>query len=73
MTLHLKRFLPFAGILAAGIVAIVAAEWQHIAARPSPQAVLTAAADAQHELTSVPAHFDVMSDSDEIALGSVPY
>jgi predicted Zn-dependent protease len=64
-----KRYLPLALILAAGIAAIVAAEWQHITARPSPQAVLTAAADAQHELTRVPAHFDVMSDADEIALG----
>jgi predicted Zn-dependent protease len=69
MNPHLRRLLPLCIILLAGIAAIVAAEWQHIAARPSPQAVLTAAADAQHELTRVPAHFDVMSDADEIALG----
>jgi predicted Zn-dependent protease len=69
MNPHLKRLLPLTLIVLAGIAAIVAAERQHIAARPSPQAVLTAAADAQHELTRVPAHFDVMPDADEIALG----
>jgi predicted Zn-dependent protease len=66
----LKRYVPLTLIVLAGIAAIVAAEWQHIAARPSPQAVLTAAADAQHELTRVPAHFDVMPDADEMALGN---
>jgi len=66
----MKRLLPLAIILAAGIAAIVAAEWQHITARPSPQAMLTAAADAQHEITRVPAHFDVMPDADEIAIGN---
>ena len=66
----LKRFLPLALILLAGIAAIVAAEWQHIAARPSPLAILSAAADAQHELTRIPAHFDVLSDADEISIGN---
>ena len=56
----LKRFLPLVIILLAGIAAIVAAEWQHIAARPSPQAILSAAADAQHEVTRIPMHFDVL-------------
>ena len=65
-----KRYLPLALILAAGIAAIVAAEWQHITARPSPQAILSAAADAQHEVTRIPMHFDVLSDSDEIAIGN---
>jgi predicted Zn-dependent protease len=69
MNPHLRRLTPLAIILAAGIAAIVAAEWQHITARPSPQAMLTAAADAQHEVTRVPAHFDVMSDADEIRIG----
>jgi predicted Zn-dependent protease len=66
----LKRLLPLTLILAAGIAAIVAAEWQHITARPSPQAILSAAADAQHELTRIPAHYDVLSDADEIAIGN---
>jgi len=70
MNSSLKRFLPLCIILLAGIAAIIAAEWQHIGTRPSPQAVLTAAADAQHELTRVPAHYDVMTDADEIALGN---
>ena len=66
----LKRFLPLSLILLAGIAAIVAAEWQHITTRPSPQAILSAAADAQHEVTRIPMHFDVLSDSDEVAIGN---
>ena len=65
-----KRYAPLALLLLAGIGAIVLVQRQHIGAVPSPQAVLTAAADAQHELTRLPAHFDRMSDADEIALGN---
>jgi predicted Zn-dependent protease len=65
-----KRWLPLALILLLGILAIVHTERRHIATQPSPQALLSAAADAQHELTRIPAHFDPMSDADEIALGN---
>jgi beta-barrel assembly-enhancing protease len=65
----MKRWLPLSLIVVAGILAIVAVQWQRISARPSAQSLLTAAADAQHEMTRVPTHFDRMSDADEIALG----
>jgi predicted Zn-dependent protease len=65
-----KRWLPLALILILGVLAIVHTERRHIATPASPQAMLDAAADAQHELTRVPAHFDPMSDADEIALGN---
>ena len=66
----MKRWLPLSLIVLAGIAAVVAAQWQHISTRASPQGVLTAAADAQHELTRVPASVDRMSDEEEIALGN---
>jgi len=66
----MKRWLPLSLILLAGILAIVAAQWQRIATRPSAQAILTATADAQHEITRVPARLDRMSDADEIAAGN---
>ena len=65
----MKRWLPLSIIVIAGILSIVAVQWQRISARPSAQSLLSAAADAQHEMTRVPAHFDRMSDSDEIELG----
>jgi len=65
----MKRWIPLSVIVVAGVLAIVAVQWQRISARPSAQSLLSAAADAQHEMTRVPAHFDRMSDSDEIALG----
>ncbi|AEU39146.1 M48 family metalloprotease [Granulicella mallensis] len=65
----MRRWLPLSLIVIAGIFAIVAVQWQRIAARPSAQGILSAAADAQHEATRVPTHFDPMSDADEIALG----
>lgn len=65
----MKRWLPLAVILLAGFAAIFAVQWNQISERPSAQAILSASADAQHELTRVPAHFDRMSDSDEIAVG----
>jgi len=65
-----KRWLPLALIVLLGVLAIVHTQRAHIATPASPQALLNAAADAQHELTRVPAHFDPMSDADEIALGN---
>jgi len=66
----MKRWLPLSLILLAGIAAIVAAQWQHIATRPSAQAILSATADAQHEMTRVPSRLDRMSDADEISIGN---
>lgn len=65
----MRRWVPLSLIVLAGIFAIVAVQWQRIAARPSAQGILSAAADAQHEMTRVPTHFDQMSDADEITLG----
>jgi len=70
MNSSLQRWLPLALILLAGLLAIVHTEHAHIATPASPQAILSAAADAQHELTRVPAHFDQMSDADEIRIGN---
>jgi len=66
----MKRWIPLAIILLAGCAAIVAVQWKNISTRPSAQAILSAGADAQHELTRVPAHFSRMSDADEIAAGN---
>jgi len=50
----MKRWVPLACIVLAGIGAIIFAEKQKINTRPSTDAVLTATADAEHELTRVP-------------------
>jgi beta-barrel assembly-enhancing protease len=65
----MKRWLPLTFIVVAGLVAIVAAEWQRIDTRPSAQAILSAGADAQHEMTRLPSRVDRMTDADEIDLG----
>lgn len=66
----MKRWIPLATILLAGCAAIVAVQWKHVSTRPSARAILSAGADAQHELTRVPAHLNRMSDADEIAAGN---
>lgn len=65
----MKRYLPLMLALLAGIAAIVFVQRKHISTQPSPEALLMAAADAQHEMTRVPARFDQMPDADEIAVG----
>jgi predicted Zn-dependent protease len=65
----MKRWVPLGVIVVAGIAAVVAAQRQHIQGRADPRAVLSAVADAQHEMTRLPARVDRMSDADEIALG----
>jgi predicted Zn-dependent protease len=65
----MKRWIPLSVIVLAGILAIVVAERQHISTRPSAQALLSATADAQHELTRIPTRFDRLSDDEEIAIG----
>lgn len=67
--MNMKRYLPLVVILLAAAGGIAFIQHRHINQQPSPQALLLAAADAQHELTRVPARFDRMSDADEIALG----
>jgi len=66
----MKRWIPLLVIIVAGILAVVAAERQHVETRPTSQSVLTATADAQHEMTRLPLKFDRISDSDEIDLGN---
>jgi len=65
----MKRWLPLSVIVLAGIFAIVTAEWHKIDTRPSADAVLSMAADAQHEATRLPARLDRLSDEDEIRIG----
>jgi predicted Zn-dependent protease len=65
----MKRWLPLAVIILAAVAAIVIAERQRIADRPSPQAMLDAAAQSQHNLTRLPNRLDRLSDADEIAIG----
>ncbi len=65
----MKRWVPLSVIVLAGILAIAAAQRHQVDTRPSAQAVLSLAADAQHELTRVPARFDRISDADEVRLG----
>src|ERR1700727_2631383 len=69
MNSTLKRWLPPALIIVCGVLSLVYSEHARIATPVSPQAMLNVAADAQHELTRIPAHFDQMSDADEIRIG----
>lgn len=64
------RFMPLGLLLAAGVAAVVAVERRHLSTQPSAQTLLSAAADAQYEVTRVPASLDRMTDADEIALGN---
>jgi beta-barrel assembly-enhancing protease len=65
----MKRWVPLSVIFLAGLLAIVTAERQKIDLRPSPEAILSAAADGQHELTRIPGKLDRMSDEDEVRIG----
>ena len=65
----MKRWVPLSVIFLAGLLAIVTAEWRKIDTRPSPEAILSAAADGQHELTRIPSKLDRMSDEDEVRIG----
>jgi predicted Zn-dependent protease len=69
MNSPLKRLIPLAIILLLGGLAIFTAQRRHVAKPAGPQALLSAAADAQHELTRIPAHLDPLSDADEIRIG----
>ena len=50
----MKRWVPLSVIFLAGLLAIVTAERHKIDLRPSPEAILSAVADGQHELTRIP-------------------
>src|SRR5689334_11626948 len=67
----IKRYIPLAIAVLAGAIAITLIQLRHINTPPSPQTLLAAAADVQHEITRVPAHLDYISDADEIAVGDV--
>ena len=65
----MKRYVTLALILLAGAAGVVFVQRERVSTRPSPEALLMAAADAQHELTRVPARLDRMTDAEEIAMG----
>lgn len=65
----MKRYLWLAVILAAALLAIYFAQRQKVATQASPQALVDAAADAEHEASRVPLQMDRMSDADEIRVG----
>ena len=65
----MKRWIPLSVIFLAGLLAIVTAERHKIDLRPSPEAILAAVADGQHELTRIPNKLDRMSDEDEVRIG----
>ena len=65
----MKRWVPLSLIILAGLLAIATTEWRQVDTRPSPEAILSAAADGQHELTRMPNKLDRMSDEDEMRIG----
>lgn len=54
----MKRWIPFAFIIVAAVLAIVLAERQRIATKASPQAMLSLAGDAERELSHAPLDLD---------------
>jgi predicted Zn-dependent protease len=65
----MKRWIPFAFIIVAAVLAIVLAERQRIATKASPQAALSLAGDAEGELGHASLDLDNLSDADEIRIG----
>jgi beta-barrel assembly-enhancing protease len=65
----MKRAVTLALISAAAAASIGMVQREHITTQPGPQALLTAVADTQHELTLMPVRLDRLSDADEIAVG----
>ena len=65
----MKRYVPLAVILVAALLAIYFAQRQQVATQASPQALVNAAADAEHEASRVPLQMDRMPDADEIRVG----
>jgi predicted Zn-dependent protease len=66
----MKRWILLAGIVVAGVAAVVVSERRKVDAPASPAAVLYLVADTEKELTRMPAHFTRMSDAEEIRIGN---
>jgi len=66
----MKHWIVIAGILLAGVAAIIVTERRKVDVPPGPAAVLYLVADTEQELTRMPVHFTRMSDADEIAIGN---
>jgi tetratricopeptide (TPR) repeat protein len=65
----MKCWIPFAGIVMLGVVAIVASELQKVDVSASPASLLYLIADTEQELTRMPVSFARMSDAEEIRVG----
>lgn len=65
----MKRYVLRVLLLLAAAAGITVVQREHIGTQPSPQALLMAAADVQHEVTRAPTQFDRMTDAEEIAVG----
>lgn len=66
----MKRWIPFAIILAAGLLAVLATERDKVSTRPSADAVLSATGDAEKEITRIPADIDPLPQAEEIRIGN---
>ncbi|MES2221627.1 MAG: M48 family metalloprotease [Acidobacteriota bacterium] len=65
----MKRWIPFAIILAAGLLAILATERDKVSTRPSADAILSATGDAEKEITRIPADIEPLPPAEEIRIG----
>ena len=66
----MKRWIPFAIILAAGLLAILVTERDKVSTRPSADAILSATGDAEKEITRIPADMDPLPQAEEIRIGN---
>jgi predicted Zn-dependent protease len=65
----MKRWILLAGILAAGVAAVVVSERHKVDTPASPAALLYLIADTEQELTRMPVRFTRMSNAEEIRIG----
>jgi beta-barrel assembly-enhancing protease len=65
----MKRWVPFAAVLALTVGALVASERQALHVSIGPRALMSWLGNAERETTRVPARLLRLSDRDEIALG----
>jgi len=65
----MKRWIPFAAIILAGVLAIFLTERERVATKASLRAVLSLAGDAEREVSHAPLDLDNLSDADEIRIG----
>lgn len=66
----MKRWILLAGIVVAGVAAIVVSERRKVDTPASPAALLYLVADTEQELTRMPVRFTRMSDAQEIRIGN---